>query len=460
MSFSQVPPDAPSAEAPGRVSAWGALRLVPRSYAAYTLALGFSDLGTGLARLALPWLLFSVTHSAFILSLGAFAQMSSTFIGPLLGIIVDRMDRRMVLVMATLGRSACWAAVAYLGLHPVWTGPGPGPLLWLGSVLVLAFVEHGFGGLSMQASGVLRRVLTPERARMGMSTWQFTVLNIAWYVSPALAGLVIARAGADVALWLTALAGLFLLGPILFLPPVPAGTGGVESHSVAHDLREGARALRREPVLVWLAGFGFFYNGVWAAVAAISVALYRADLHMDAYLVGIVSLLAGTVTTLTGALTPRLERHLSPRALLLGTLGVSGVGMAVMGAAGGWPEAAGGLSLLELPATPWMVYSSLVAQERIPKNVYGRVNSLRTTISMGGMPLFSLAGGALAQVLGIRSGILVLAAITLLAMAVVPMARTPFADLTWPGSGPVPDRAADPSPPAIVEPVPAGRPIS
>lgn len=413
---------------------WESLRAVPRPYAAYTFALGVADLAYGLSRLALPWLLFTVTHSAFILSLGAFAQMSSTWIGPFLGIVTDRMDRRSALALATLGRSLCWLAIGYLGLHPVWAGQSSrtGPLLWLGGILVLAFVEHGFGSLSMQASGVVRRILTPARARMGISTLQFTVVNISWYVSPALAGLVIAWGGADLALLLTALSGVFLLGPVLALPRVPPAPPALDGQTftILGDLRRGVEVLAQEPVLTWLAGFGFFYNGVWAAVSAITVALYRADLHMDAALVGLVSLLAGAVTTLTGALTPRMERRLSPRALFTATLGVSGAGMLAMGLAGAWPEAAGGLMLLEVPATPWLVFTSLVAQDRIPQAVYGRVNAIRTTISMGGMPLFSLVGGALAQVFGVRGGIVLWAVVT--ALAVVALPWTPLAHVTWP----------------------------
>lgn len=435
MKASRPRSDSGPDDASGSLSPWQSLRVVPRSYAAYTFALAAADLAYGLSRLALPWFLFSVTHSALILSLGAFAQMTSTWIGPFLGIITDRIDRRTALAVATLGRSLCWMAIGYLGLHPVWAVVGSriGPLSWLAGILLLAFLEHGFGGLSMQASGVLRRILTPPRARMGISTLQFTAVNIAWYVSPALAGLVISRSGADVALWLTALSGVFLLGPVLALPrvppapPLPDGT----VPSVVSDLREGARAFTREPLLVWLSGFGFFYNGVWAAVSAIAVALYRADLHMDATLVGLVSLLAGGVVTLVGALTPRMERRVSARALFMATLGVSGIGMLAMGVAGGWPEAAGGLTLLEVPATPWLVFTSLVAQARIPQAVYGRVNAIRTTISMGGMPLFSLFGGVLAQALGVRGGIVLWGAVTILSVVVLP--HTPLARLGWPG---------------------------
>lgn len=409
-------------------SLWQSLRLVPRSYAVYTVALGFGDLGTGLARLAFPWLLFSLTHSAFVLGLASFAQMASTWIGPVLGVVTDRVDRRLLILLATVGSSLSWLAIAYLGMRG--TAAGVVPLV---PILALAFVQRTFDTLTMQASAVLRLVLTPVHARVGLSTWQFTVLNVSWYLSPALAGIVIGRFGAVAALWLTAFSGALVFVPALFLPAVPPAArpaAAAPNGGVARDMREGWQALRGEPILLWLSAFGFLYNGLWAGVSAIAVAFYRADLHMGAFVVGIVNLVAGSATTVVGTLTPLLRRHLPARHLLVLTFAVSGVGMAALAGSGGWAEASAGLALLEVPATPWLVLTSLFAQAKISRAVFGRVNALRTTLAMGGMPLFALVAGALAQAAGVRGGMLILGAFTLALGAAVP--RTPLGRVEWP----------------------------
>jgi MFS family permease len=432
-----------------------ALTLVPRPFAVYTAAVGITDLAAGFARLALPWLMFSLTHSAFVLGLTAFAQMAASWTSPALGVVADRIDRRAALVVGYALRAAAWTAVAALCLAPP-AGVRP---TWLAAVLALALLERMAAILVTQAGAVIRRVLTPARARLGMNTWQFTVFNVAYYLSPALAGVVIGRYGADTALALTAVANVAVLAFALKLPSVPAAPAvpaapGRTRVSLARDFADGVRILRAHAVLIWLAAFGFFYNGVWAGVTAVAVALYRADLHLGATAVGLISLAAGALTTAVGLLTPRLARHLTARALLALTVGISGVGMAAMGLARSWPIVTAGLTLLEVPATPWMVLTATIAQARIPKDAYGRVNALRATLSQGGTPLGALGGGVLAAAIGVRADILLLAAVSFAGVAALPF--TPLWRVVWPPvtaeAVPVPALAAAPAPAAATAP--------
>ena len=407
------------------VPAWAALSRVPRSYAVYLVASGVDGLGVGVARLAFPWLLFSLTHSAFVLGLASFAQLAASWVTPFLGVVTDRMDRRRAIAIGTAGRAVCWGLIIVMATGTFGYGSG-----MIAGVLTLAFLQQACGNLALQARSALRQALTPPQARLGINTFYFTVQNIAWYVSPALGGLVIARLGAVAALYVTVVALFLMLIPTLGLPAVSAEPRGETPLGVGRELREGFRVLRGETMLGWLTAFGFLYNGVWTAVSAVAIALYRADLHMGAVEVGLVTLAAGLATTGFGILTPWIERHVRAHQVLTGALVMSGVGMATLGAAGGWPEVAAGLALTDLPSTPWLVLTNLVTQARIPERVYGRVNALRSTLSTGANPLWALLAGGVAEVATPRVSIVAMGALTLVAVLI--LQRTPLRSLVWP----------------------------
>ena len=61
-------------------------------------------MGTWITRVATSWLVYRLTGSAFLLGLVGFCgQIPTLLVAPFAGVIVDRIDRRKVLVRALPG---------------------------------------------------------------------------------------------------------------------------------------------------------------------------------------------------------------------------------------------------------------------------------------------------------------------------------------------------------------------
>ena len=87
-----------AATAPGDLShAWRALR--HRNFRLFFGGQSISLIGTWMTRIAISWLVYRLTKSALLLGIVGFAGQIPTFLlAPLAGVIVDRMDRRKLLV--------------------------------------------------------------------------------------------------------------------------------------------------------------------------------------------------------------------------------------------------------------------------------------------------------------------------------------------------------------------------
>jgi len=410
-----------------RLGTGAAMRQVPRSLLVYTGALGAGSIGTGLMRHAAPWIVFNLAHSPAAMGVLGFAQMAGVWFGSPVSVVTDRIDRKYGALVAIGGQAACAAGMALdaAGGHASVT-----------VIVILALVAQLFSQLQMQCNNVIRVALTPPEARVGLNTWQMTVFNVSWLVSPGLAGLLIALRGPGLALWVAAASALVVIVPALGLPAVPPAPGTRRQHPV-HDVREAYAYLRGDRELLWLAYFGLFWNSAWAGVSALTVYFYRANLHLGAGRVGLINLLAGVATTVVGMFTPTLERRVSAPAVLRAILVSSGLGMALLALSRAWEQATVGQAGMEGAVTPFDVLVLTTTQARVPTDKFARVIALRMLVAMGGMPVAALLAGVAARVFGVVPAILGVAAVTLAGTALIGL--TPLRRLRWPTVDEVPD---------------------
>src|SRR5471032_431372 len=91
------PIDATSEPSSGIGHAWRALR--HRNFRLFFGGQTVSLIGTWMTRVATSWLVYKLTHSAFLLGVAGFAGQIPTFVlAPIAGVWVDRWNRRRVLI--------------------------------------------------------------------------------------------------------------------------------------------------------------------------------------------------------------------------------------------------------------------------------------------------------------------------------------------------------------------------
>jgi MFS family permease len=100
---------------PGISRAWRSLR--HRNFRLYFGGQSISLIGTWMTRLATSWLVYRLTGSAFLLGVVGFAGQIPTFLfAPFAGVLVDRLDRRQVLIVTQALAMVQSLALAFLTL--------------------------------------------------------------------------------------------------------------------------------------------------------------------------------------------------------------------------------------------------------------------------------------------------------------------------------------------------------
>ena len=216
----------------------------------------FSLLGSSLVQFALVWWLTKVTGSATVLATAAMmALLPQVFIGPIAGALVDRWNRRRVMIVAD--SLIALAVVLLAGLFAF-------DRVQIWHIYILMFVRAvgaAFHWPAMQASTSL---MVPERHLSRVAGLNQALQGLASIMAPPLGALLLETVSMQATLSVDVATALLAIVPLLFVhvpqpAHVDAGEGESKS-SVTADLREGLRFLRGWPGMLMVIGIAMIIN--------------------------------------------------------------------------------------------------------------------------------------------------------------------------------------------------------
>jgi MFS family permease len=368
-----------------------------------------TNLGDGVIVAAGPLLLASLTSDAFLVSLAFLAEyLPSLVLGAFAGVIVDRVDRRRMVIVVNLVRALVFVLLAVAIITET-----ASIALVLGALLLLSAAET-FGDLA--GSSLLPRLVPRKGLGLANARLQSTYLLPNQLIGPPI-GAVLFAAGASIPFVADALcyvAGAVFIARISSSvagrpaaaehdpgggsEPGPSGVAGVW-----HELVEGFRWLMTHPPMRTLVLTILAFNVTFGAAWSVLVLYARDQLQMDTVGFGLLttaSAIGGIIGTSSyGALERRFSLADIMRVGLLIETGthltlaltrspaVALVTMVVFGA----------------HAFVWGTTSTTIRQRAVPDALMGRVSGIYRVAVFGGMVAGAPIGGALASQLGITA---------------------------------------------------------
>ncbi|MFC6016937.1 MFS transporter [Plantactinospora solaniradicis] len=356
-------------------------------------ASAISNIGDGVTAVAGPLLVASLTDDPALIAGAAFVGQLPWLLFSLPGgALVDRLDRRRVMVAVDLGRAVALGTLAGLALADVVTVP----------TVYVAFFLLGVGETMADtaAVSVLPTVVPEQRLEQAYGWLQATfVVGNQFIAKPFGAYLFVVAVAWPFGLnAVTFVLAALLLTTLRWRPaPTEQPTGGRRAgRSLGAEIVVGLRAMWESAVLRMLAVCLCLMNVVFCAAFAVFVLYCRERLGLDEIGFGVL-LTSSAVGGLLGAwLSPRLRRRFGTPALLRAGLVVEIATHAVLAATREpWLAAA----IMALFGVHTMVWGALVMSLRarlVPDELRGRVNSVYSLLDLGGAAVGTLLGGILA----------------------------------------------------------------
>jgi len=366
----------------------------------------FSLVGSRLVQFALVWWLTQTTGSATVLATATLvALLPGIVLGPFVGTLVDRWNRRMVMIVADGFVALVSVWLAYL----FWTGSAS---VWHVYVAMLArSLGEGFHWPAMQASTSL---MVPKEQLSRVSGLNQTLQGALSIVAPPLGAILLGLLplygilGIDLATASIAIVSLLLIAipqPERAAAAGTAAAGGAGRASLWQDFRAGLRYVRGWPGLMAVVLLAMIINFVVNPAFSLMPLLVTEHFHAGvlelgwleaAWGVGMVA--GGLLLTVWGGFRRRVYTSLS--GLVLSGIAIVGVGLASEHA---FPLALGCLLVAGFlnPFVNGPFFAIL--QASVAPEMQGRVFTLVGSLISAMMPLSLAVAGPVADAIGIQS---------------------------------------------------------
>lgn len=316
------------------------------------------------------------------------------------GVWIDRIRRRPVLIGANLGRAAVIAVVPAAAL----TGTLSLPLLLLvaGSAGVLTVL------FEVANQAYLPSLVAAERIGAANARLQASQSTAA-IGGPGLAGVLVGALGAPLALAVDAVS-LAIAGTAVarIRRPEPVPDSG-PSVPLRRAVGEGVRFVLGQPMLRALAGEAGMFNMLWSGVQVAFLLYATADLAWDptklglAFSIGSVGSLLGSLGVSRVAARFGYGRTLS-FVMLLGTVPFVALAFAAPGPLG-FIVASTSLFVGYVGVGGAIVLVVTLRQTAIPTELLGRAAATYRLLTYGVIPVGALLGGALVESIGARGAL-------------------------------------------------------
>ncbi len=381
-----------------------------RDFVALVAGQVVSTVGSRISSVAFPLLVLALTGSPAQAGLVGFAQsIPFVLLGLPAGALVDRLDRKRLMLASDAARALALASIPIAYAFDVLT---------VAQLAAVAFVEGAFFILfDFAETSSVPQIVEREQLPTAISVHQARVQGADLAGQP-LGGVLfavhrMAPFVVDVVSYTVSFLTLLLIRrPLQEAREQPTA-------SMRRDIAEGIAWLWRQSFLracVFLvAGSNLVGNALFL------VLIVRAqELGASASVVGLMLGFYGAGSLLGSVLAPSVVRRVDSRHIVIGSLWLWAAGTAVLALIREPLVLGVVVALAGFPLIWWNVVLASYRYALVPDRLLGRVQSAGRLVAWSTIPLGALVGGLLAESLGARQSIVVLAAFG----AVVALAAT------------------------------------
>lgn len=370
-----------------------------RSFRIYLIGHIPNVVGIWVVRIAIGWLAWELTASAFwVGALVAADALPVLLFGPFGGVMADRLDRKTIslvtqsiLCVLTIGLTA----LTYAGLITIW--------------LLLAFALAR--GVTFSFWQPVRLALMPNlvpRAEIPTAiALNSSSFNAAQFIGPAVAGGLLKLGGAELAFAFNVIASTVMIWALANIesppPPDRKGARGSFLDDALAGVRYGAAHPGIGPMLLLLLVVGLMIRPLTELMPALAGAVFLKEVtgySMMASSVGI-----GAMVGAIWMLRRGNSENITDIALLAGLSG--GVAALLVVAVGWFPFALVCLAVLGFSMTAGGIATQQVVQFAVPDEMRGRVLGLFGMIFRAGPALGALVIGRIGDAVGLTWPVLI-----------------------------------------------------
>jgi len=349
-------------------------------------------------KTAVSWVVYSLTHSKFMLGVTLFATMFPSFLFSFLGgVASDRYDRYKVLLVtqaASLLQALALTVLIYFRHYTVWE------IIALGTVLGIINAFDVPARQSLVYEMVDDQKFLPNALALNSS-----MVNLSRLIGPAIAGIIIEKLGNDICFGLNALSFIAVIISLLLMK-LPQYIKKPHTKNILGELREGLAYIKHTPSIAFvIIMLGLISLFVLPFTTLIPV--YAKDIfHGTAATFGIIDSAIGLGAFSGAIFLASLKPTTDFRKILAINTFVFGIGLILFSHTAYYPLALVFATIAAFGMMSQITLSNTLIQTTVDPGMRGRVISFYAMAFFGMQPLGGLVVGSISQRVGVQNTVL------------------------------------------------------
>ena len=383
--------------------AWRALR--HRNFRLFFTGQSISLIGTWMTRVATSWLVYRLTGSALLLGTVSFAGQIPTFLfAPFAGVLVDRLNRRKLLVWTQVLAGIQSLALAALTLARIIT---------IHEIIALSIFQGLINAFDMpgRQSFLVQMVSgdtgKPDKQDLSNAiALNSSIVNVARLIGPAIAGVVIAAVGEGYCFAIDGASYIAVVASLLMMRVPPLLIQRATS-SMLEQLREGwSYVVHFRPIRTILSLFALL--SLMGMPFMVLMPIFASQvLHGGAHTLGYLMGASG-VGALISAISLALRKSVRGLTTMIQIAAVMfGTGLILFGLSRNLAISLFLMLIVGFGMMQGLAASNTIIQTLVPEDKRGRVMSYYTMAFVGMAPFGSLLAGALAHKFGAPHAVMI-----------------------------------------------------
>ncbi|WP_417825486.1 MFS transporter [Thalassospira povalilytica] len=364
--------------------------------------------GLWIQKIAMSWLAWSLTGSAFWTGLIAALNFAPAFfLGPIFGVMADRVDLRRTAMLLNLGQ----ATVSFVLMGLSYAG-----MMTLPWMIILAASMGILGSAMTPIRLSLVPVIVPREFMSRAVAYAAMNFNISRLVGPAVGGVVIATWGTGAAFMLNAISYLPMVFVISVVTIHQDRAPDAKSRRILAALVDGASYAIHHPMIRSVLALSCFVSLVGTGMIELMPVFAEAVYERGVTGLGMMASAGGIGAVASTFMLSRVKSNAADfqRITIVGAFAAA-IGMFGLGWSPWYELAVGLIALTGFGLTAVGVGSQTALQLTVDNKLRGRVMSFWSATSFGGMALGGTMLGAISEAGNIQytargSGILILCA--------------------------------------------------
>ncbi len=369
-----------------------------RNYRLYFIGQSISLIGTWMQKTAVSWVVYSLTHSKFMLGVSLFCSLFPAFIFSFLGgVTADRYNRYRLLLITQIASLVQAVLLTLLILSKHYT-------VW--EILSLSFVLGVINAFDVPARQSLVNELIEDKRYLGNAlALNSSMVNLSRLIGPAIAGLILEKFGEVFCFGSNAISFVAVISSILMMRLPKAKTAHHEKN-ILQDLKDGWNYLKNAKsirfIITMLAFISLFVLPFSTLIPVYAKDIFKGTASTFGIIDSMIGLGAFGGAMFLASLKPgkNLRKILAVNTLIFGT------GLVLFSHMQYYPLALLCAMLAGFGMMSQITITNTLVQTTVDPKMRGRMISFYAMAFFGMQPLGGLIVGSVSQIIGVPDTVL------------------------------------------------------